>query len=393
MYNIEEHAIQVGGLTLEERPFDEIDSLILTQIVYMPMEGFLDRETRADIKDLWAFLRQEYPDSFTDPFQRKRYSLTRVCAEAPRYRGFELHDYVNKIDVELEMQFAACAFDLPTGYTAIAFRGTDLTLAGWKEDLNMSFMTVPSQREAVEYTERIAAQSGRGLYLTGHSKGGNLSVYAGANVSGATRDRIRRVHSFDGPGMDEDTLLSLGYELVRERIESYIPQSSVVGMLLNYHPVYTVVRSKSLGILQHDAMTWQVEDGRFVTLKELDLSGRLTDEAIHNWLKEMDFSARRLLVDTLYQVVAAAQAETVSGLVKDWQESSVRMLEALRELPRSTRKSVRRMLSLLFSTGAAEAIRMILPRSLLKLGQGMEIEEEGNAEKNESEPSPAQSKG
>lgn len=374
MPNIQDHAISVGGLTLEERPFDELDALILTQIVYMPMEGFLDAGGRATIEDLWDFLQAEYPNSFTDPFQRKRYALTEACAGQPRYQNLQLHDYVNIIDTEREMQFAVCSVDLPSGYTVISFRGTDLSIVGWKEDLNMSFMTVPSQREAVEYVERIASQNGRGLYLSGHSKGGNLAVYAGANAGGDTRDRIRRVYCFDGPGMDEETLESLGYELVRDRIESYIPQSSVVGMLLNYHPVYTVVRSRSLGVLQHDAMTWQVEDGAFVTLKDIDLSGKLTDEAIHVWLKGMNMDDRRLLVDTLYQVVGGAQTETVSGLVKDWHESAVRMLEALRELPPKTRKSVRRMLGSLFSTGAAEAIRMILPGSLSR--QDADREEE-----------------
>lgn len=374
MPNIQDHAIFVGGLTLEERPFDELDALILTQIVYMPMEGFWDAGARATIEDLWDFLQAKYPNSFTDPFQRKRYALTEVCAGQPRYQTLQLHDYVNIIDTEREMQFAVCAVDLPPGYTVISFRGTDLSIAGWKEDLNMSFMTVPSQHEAVEYVERIALQNGRGLYLAGHSKGGNLAVFAGANVDGDTRDRIRRVYSFDGPGMDEETLESLGYELVRDRIESYIPQSSVVGMLLNYHPVYTVVRSRSLGVLQHDAMTWQVEAGAFVTLEDIDLSGKLTDEAIHVWLKGMNMDDRRLLVDTLYQVVGGAQTETVSGLVKDWHESAVRMLEALRELPPKTRKSVRRMVGSLFSTGAAEAIRMILPWSLSR--QDADREEE-----------------
>ncbi len=363
MPNIEDHVVAIGHKTLEERPFDELDALVLTQIVYMPMEGFLDHGERATIQELWIFLSGAYPDSFTDPFQRKRYALTELCATQPRYERWEIHDYVNTIDVQREMQFAVCAFDMPMGQMAIAYRGTDLTLAGWKEDLNMSFMVVPSQQEAVEYLQRVAAQNGHALLLAGHSKGGNLAVYAGANADGDTRDRVQRIYSFDGPGMDEDTLASIGYELVRERIQSYIPQSSVVGMLLHYHPVYTVVYGKSLGILQHDAMTWQVKDGAFIALENLNFTGRLTDEAIHTWLKEMDMDSRRMLVDTLYQVVAASQAETVNGLVHEWHESARRMLEALRELDPEARHDVRKMLGMLFSAGT-EAVRWLLPFSL-----------------------------
>ncbi len=365
MPNALDHAQAIGIQTLEERPFDAIDGLILSQIVYMPMEGLLDMGQEGTILELWEHLQRTHPNGFSDPFQKKRFALTQVCAAQPRYQDWKVHHYRNCIDPEREMQFCACSFDLPSGQTVVVFRGTDWSLAGWKEDLNMSFMTVPSQKEAVEYVQLIAGQSGRGLSLCGHSKGGNLAVYAGTMVDGATRDRLRRVYCFDGPGLDEATLSSLGYALVQERIQSYLPQSSVVGMLLYYHPIYTVVHSKSVGILQHDAMTWQVKDGAFVTLQGVDRTGRMTDETLHAWLAGMGREDRRLLVDTLYQVLAAAQVDTVTGLVEDWRDSSLKMLEALRELNPQVRKSVKHMLGKLFSTGAAEALRSILPMGLL----------------------------
>lgn len=223
----------------------------------------------------------------------------------------------------------------------------------------MSFMTVPSQKEAVAYTERTARR-GVALRLGGHSKGGNLAVYAGARVAPSVQERILRVYSFDGPGVDEETLGCQGYERISARIESYIPQSSVVGMLLHYHPRYTVVRSTSLGILQHDAMTWQVENGDFVRQDDLDMSGKITDEAIHTWLQGMDMDQRRELVDTLYHVVDASQAELVTDLVDDWRDSAVKALEAIRELDPQTKANVRRMLRSLFSSGAGGAVRTVL---------------------------------
>lgn len=250
--------MSAGGLTLAERPFDALDSLILTQLVYMPMEGLMDRGERPTVAQAWAYIREHVDYERLDVFQKKRYRLFECCAGLSRYRDLVMHDYVNIIDGVMEMQFCACTWDLSAGERYIAFRGTDLTIAGWKEDLNMSFMTVPSQKEAVAYTERTARR-GMALRLGGHSKGGNLAVYAGARAASSVQERILRVYSFDGPGVDEETLGCEGYERISARIESYIPQSSVVGMLLHYHPRYTVVRSTSIGILQHDAMTWQVE--------------------------------------------------------------------------------------------------------------------------------------
>ena len=360
MPNIQDHAIAVGDLSLEESPFDALDGLILSQLVYLPMEGFLTREGRCTIEEAWAFLRDHVDIDSLDIFQKKRYLLFEVCAELPRYAYWGMTGYVNEIDVEKEMQFCACTYELPGGLRCIAFRGTDLTIIGWKEDLNMSFMTVPSQKEAAEYIQRMARGNGDSLILLGHSKGGNLSVYGAATADASTRERIRRIYTYDGPGVDEETLNSWGYSLIAQRIERYIPQSSVVGMLLHYHPVYTVVRASAPGILQHDAMTWQVREGGFIPLAGVDMTGRLTDEAVHAWLAEMEMEERRLLVDTLYEVVDAAQGQLVTDLVSDWRDSASRMLEAARDLAPEVKKSVRRMLRSLFSTGADEILSLLI---------------------------------
>ena len=371
MPNVQDHALAVGEQRLAQRPFDALDGLILTQLVYMPMEGRLDKGESCTVREAWDFLRENVDYEKLDQFQKKRYKLTEVCAGLPRYADWVMRDYENLIDDEREMQFCACTYQTEAGLRYIPFRGTDLTVAGWKEDLNMSFMTVPSQQEAADYVARAAKGNGDVLMLGGHSKGGNLAVYAGAHAEPSTRERIRVVNSFDGPGLDEETLACEGYQLVRERIESYIPQSSVVGMLLHYHPVYTVVKADSVGILQHDAMTWQVENGDFMRLNGLNLSGKLTDEALHAWLQTMDKEDRRLLVDTAYRVLDAGQAELVTDFTDDWRDHAAKALEAIRELNPQVKRDVRRMLRSLFSTGASEALRMALPQ-LTRLGKAKE---------------------
>lgn len=366
MPNIRDHAVAVGAQDLTLRPFDALDALVLSQLVYLPMEGHLTYGRTTTIAQAWDFLRENVDPSGFDRFQKKRWALFETCAGLARYQNWTLADYVNEIDTGREMQFSACTYRLPGGLSCVAYRGTDLTVVGWKEDLNMSYMTVPSQHEAAEYVLRAARKTGDALVLCGHSKGGNLSVYAAATTDASTRERIRRVYAFDAPGVDEETLHSRGYDLISSRIESFIPQSSVVGMLLNYHPVYTVVEAATIGILQHDAMTWQVENGAFVTLAGVDVTGRLTDETIHAWLAGMDMEERRFLVDTLYQVVDAAQAELVTDLATDWLESAGRMLEAIRGLDQKTRRNVLRLLHSLFSTGAGEIVKLVITE-LLKI--------------------------
>ena len=376
MPNTQDHAIQVGFDTLAARPFDEIDALILTQLIYIPMEGLADRGERVTIRELGAFLRSEAMEGDADHFQKKRISLALIAAGVPRYQDWVIHNYESIIDIEREMQFAACCFEMPgVGQTFIAFRGTDWSLAGWKEDFNMSFMTVPSQREAVEYVERVVRETGDSLMLGGHSKGGNLSVYAGLRVNLSTQERIRRVYCFDGPGVDKETLDSLEYELLQERIESYLPQSSIVGMLLYYHPVYTVVHSGSRGIMQHDALSWQVEDGKFVTLQGVDFTGRLTDEALHRWLKEVDKESRRELVDTLYAVLESTQMDSMDEMLANWKDSLRCMWGAVGNLEPEMRKKMMHLLTLLFAAGASGTLRSLLPHVKMQLEEPMKTPE------------------
>lgn len=366
MPGILEHVLRFGEQTLYQKPFDELDALALSQLVYLPMEGHLTPGAKTTVEEAWRFLEAHVPPETLNRFDRRRRELFGACASQPRYREWGMEDYVNIIDREREMQFCACTWVLPGGLRCIAFRGTDGHLAGWKEDLNLSFMTVPAQHEAARYVLEHTRACRDGFMLCGHSKGGNLALYAGATADAQTLSSIRCVYTFDGPGLDEETFRSDGFARVYSRVESYIPQSSVVGMLLFEHPSYTVVQSSTFGILQHDAMTWQIKDGAFVTLPDIDAASRVTDEALHAWLEQVEPPQRKLLADTLYQVTGASQAETLSDFSTDRLESAAHMISSIRELDQSVKRDVLRMLQLLFRAGAGSAVKEIVS-SLLKL--------------------------
>jgi hypothetical protein len=347
-----------GQFSFTQRPFGATDSLALAQLVYMPMENLRDGAT---VKDLPAHIDEHYPEEFSDPFQRKRRHFTAACAASERFGGLVIRDFINEIDAKQETQFCACIFELPIGMRYIAFRGTDLSIAGWKEDLNMTFMVVPAQRKAEQYLRQAAESAPGALILGGHSKGGHLALYAAAHAEEAVQARIHKAYSFDGPGVDMETLNSEGYERVRERIASFIPQSSVVGMLLCYHPNYTVVHSSALGLMQHDALTWHVKTGEFDTLEGLDLSTRVADEALRQWIDKLSLEERRMMTDTVFHLISTLDAETVDPLVQDWPASSLKLIGAFHKLEPDIRAGMRRLLGDLFSSGASEAVRMLLP--------------------------------
>ena len=235
----------------------------------------------------------------------------------------------------------------------------------------MSFMPVPAQREATEYLDRAAGAFYGPLRVGGHSKGGHLALYAAAHVPQAVQKRIAHIYSFDGPGVDSATLTGKGYARISARIESYIPQSSVVGMLLCYHPVYQVVRSTGLGLFQHDAFTWQVRDAAFETLDGLDLGTRVADEALRQWIDRLTLQDRQLLTETTFRIISSIDPDTIDPLVQNLPGSSLKMFSAFRKLEPETRVEMRRMLGELFSSGASEAVRMLLPGTFRHAVEGV----------------------
>ena len=123
-------------------------------------------------------------------------------AHSVRFGGMLLNGYCELMDDAREQQFAALTVELGDGSIYLSYRGTDDTIVGWKEDLNMGYLEViPSQTRALEYLGRMTRQyPDAKLRIGGHSKGGNLSVYAAVKAPAAVQDRIVQVYNNDGPG-------------------------------------------------------------------------------------------------------------------------------------------------------------------------------------------------
>lgn len=367
MTNLLNYIKDFGHLTTAEKPFIAPDALALTQLVHLPMDDIVQPGFSSEMT-MSVLGRSGLLDIEPKMYEfmlRPRLELLRLMCDAPRYSAWRLSGFVDRLDEQAQMQFCAVYVKMDDGRAAIAFRGTDNTLVGWKEDLNMSFTCpIPAQDAAKEYTERAWAHEQTKLVLCGHSKGGNLAVYTGAFANQPVQDDIAAVYTFDSPGLTPDALSSDGYAAISPRIDCYIPQSSVVGMLLSHHEAYTVVRSRSLGLLQHDPFTWQMEGDAFVTLPRTTLGSRLTDDALHRWLQKMDNDKRRLLSDSLFQILDATGAVTLGDLSRDWLKNALGILRATKSIDAESRKQLAGILFSLLSASAESVADMAMPDAL-----------------------------
>lgn len=303
-----------GDLSLDRTPFCPVDGLILSTLSYIHFDGLAPRGAEGAVP-----LGQAAESYLVLPSSlrgRRRceedLELLRALAAAPRFARLGLCACADRFVPREETQFAALTVLLGDGSAFLAFRGTDGTLVGWKEDFNLSFMdVVPAQLEAAEYIQDLAVSFPGLLRLGGHSKGGNLAV-AGASLAAVkVRDRIKSVWSFDGPGLNPYLLARPGYQELRTRIRSFVPKSSVVGLLLAHEEPHTVVDSDQEGLFQHDPYSWQVLGPDFVRLEEVDAGSRMIDRTLKNWLAGLTNRQRETVADTLYKLLTDRDAKTV----------------------------------------------------------------------------------
>ena len=299
-----------GDLSFSQFPFCPVDGLILSALSYAPLDGLVPE---AGESPLGRAAEEWLADARRVRGQRETLQkLLRALADAPRFARLGLCRYVSRFVPKEETQFAALTVLLDDGSAFLAFRGTDGTLVGWKEDFNLSFLdVVPAQLEAADYIQNFARSFPGLLRLGGHSKGGNLAVSGAILSSLKVRDQIRSVWSFDGPGLNPYLLAWPGYQELATRIRSFIPRSSVVGLLLTHEEPCTVVDSDQQGLFQHDPYSWQIMGPGFVCLEEVDSGSRLIDRTLKNWLSGLTNEQREAVVDTLYELLSSGDAKTV----------------------------------------------------------------------------------
>lgn len=240
-----------------------------------------------------------------------------AVASNPRFSDIEMGAFLEQFDGEEQTQFAAVTYLLPSGALVVAYRGTDDSLVGWKEDFNMAFQyPVPAQATAADYLARVAALwKDAPIVLTGHSKGGNLAVYAAMNASDEVKDRVERIYSLDGPGFPEAVVNSFEYSSVSDRIVKIVPDSSVVGMVLETPERCMVVKSDVEGIMQHFAFSWQMHGGEFDKVEDVANSSVTFNKALNKWLSNLSKEQRERAVDALFAVLEASGAGSISAMM------------------------------------------------------------------------------
>lgn len=323
--------------TLNEKEFNAIDSLILSQISNIILNNLVgsinSNRYSVKFKDL---LKAELFSKMFDkvPYDEATKQLLFCLAASPRFRDIRINYHISKTDPISEKQFSATTFILNNTYAYIAFRGTDYSVVGWKEDFNMAFTTpIPSQIEGVEYLNTIANLIPHSLYVGGHSKGGNIAVYASMNCNYRVAPRIKKIFSHDSPGFREEIIKSDAFCKIKNKIHKTLPHSSFIGMLLENHEDYHIVKSNKLGGLrQHNPFSWEINDSDFNYLEKLSPSSRYTNATVHSWLNEVCDEKRKLFIETLFDIFDSTKSEDFIEITQNWKKNIPIIFDSIKNI-------------------------------------------------------------
>ena len=318
-----------GDLTFAQDAFNEVDNLILCIIAYLNFRRFPELRSRDADK---AVLMSDIVPRMTAEDEQQGLSpnnyipLMKLAAESCRFAPVRLFGYETVRDETREMQLDALSFLLPDGTLFCAFMGTDRSLVGWKENLNLSYMdAVPAQIGAVEYVEDMAWRCPeRPVRIGGHSKGGNLAAYAAIHIPEALQARMLDAYNNDGPGFRRDVTDTAEYRRIAAKLHTYIPAASIVGVLLEHTEDYTVEASSSRAIMQHEPLTWGVLGSRFIRQEARSEFGKASDDVVREWLASLSPQERKEFSNALFDMFT--QGGTVQSL------EDVRQSELLRRL-------------------------------------------------------------
>jgi len=352
MGTIIDYIKEYGDYTFSEKPLGEVDSLVFCQFSYLKFDGLVpgidDDAPPVSIRQV--FENRNYDDLYGDErYREKNTELFLAMVHSRRFGSLKMNYYVNQIELEKETQFSAITFQPAEGLFYVAYRGTDETIVGWKEDLNLAFSEpVPGQVMSVEYLEKSAGKIGEPFYVGGHSKGGNFAVYAAMNCREEVQDKIIIIFNHDGPGFRPEVREKGKFGQIEEKIRRTVPHSSLVGMLLSSEGSYRVVESRNFGLAQHDPYSWLVEKDDFQIVKQI-YSGRMfVDTTLNDWILSLNQEQMRVFVDTLYDVVKASEADNLIDFTANWKRSIQGIMSAIKNVDADTSKIMNDIMKALF---------------------------------------------
>ena len=345
MPNVNDYLDWRGDLPINTKiKFNEVDSLILARFSYLIFNKIemMSEETVQSIS-----IKMKDFDNEEFRYNGDKDLITKL-GTSERFKDMIVTDFVETSEKEIEKQFGAITIHISDKEMYISYIGTDSTINGWKEDFNMSFMdSVPCQIAGKNYLEKIAKKyPDKKIRIGGHSKGGNVAIYSAITVCNEIQKRIIKVCNYDGPGFNKKIIENIANKNIISKIETYIPQDSVIGRVLEHKEKCEVVLSDQKGLLQHDIYSWQVIKDSLIRSDSVTGASNLINKTISEWIENTTPEHRKIFMDGIFELFYATNANTFGDISKNLTSNIVTILKTYKGISEEDRKTITEMLKL-----------------------------------------------
>ncbi|MER0123720.1 DUF2974 domain-containing protein [Streptococcus sp. ZJ93] len=358
MPNLLNYIEEVANHDFYDLPLNRLDILALTEISYLPFDGLVSSDfTIQQLNRLDHVIAQFEERNHGDTpnlsvtITPDRVKLLHLLKNAKRFKAIKPLAYIDDYNKEEEKQFAAITYKVGQDKLVTIFRGTDDTIIGWKEDFHMTYMAeIPAQQSATQYLNSILQLPNYTVYVAGHSKGGNLAIYASSQMAIADQKRIAQIIAYDSPGVHPSIIASSGYQAIKDRIQPIIPQNSIVGMLLETPDNAEIVESKAFGLLQHISFSWEVEGHDFKLAPALTENSIQVDETLKTWTASLNDEELKRFFDLLFGMFIDAGIERLNDFTIDTPKKISLLMEQQQNLTDAEKDMLDKLFRLLIDT-------------------------------------------
>jgi pimeloyl-ACP methyl ester carboxylesterase len=320
--------------------FRDVDALVLAQLSYLDYTSFKNG-TRLE------FMAHNAASAASASHSKEKNEELLLCAsKSLRYQRLKVVRHIAETNLLFEMQFSATTFIVNRNLIAVAFRGTDNTINGWKEDFNMVFIDeIPAQTKAVNYLKSIASKYRFArIIVLGHSKGGNLAYYAATKQAPKVKKRIASVYNLDGPDFRDCITSSAEYKEMLPKLIKIVPEESIIGMILQMNAYYYIVKSDGTLFAQHSLFNWHIdsETGDLVHEMALSPASKKIKNAIYAWLNGFSVADRQIIIDSFFDMLLASNCTTLTEFRDNLKANIKLMYGEYRESESETKKLLRK---------------------------------------------------
>ena len=332
-----------SDIPLTVLPFNEVDNLVLCALSYWKFPEMDWHRQKHTLRECFDALHEESVEMMTAEKDETMSDFVRLAAESKRFGDLYVSDYVDEFFPEVPIQFSAVTFHLDRYTKYIAFRGTDSSIAGWKEDFMISFTRTKAQELSLEYLKNHIRPN-RSYYVGGHSKGANEVLYAAALLPGKKRAQLKHLFINDGPGFCKEVLDPSLIDAINPICTAIRPEYCVIGKI--FEPRIDdcrIVKSTQKAGMQHSIFSWGIDAGGLALAEGYDPQSLAIEAYFDKWLENVSMEERRSFTDSVFDSLVADGSVTLSDLLEKWPASIENVIVSMLEADPAAKETLRKL--------------------------------------------------